>query len=171
MHMQSKLITALVLIAGAAVMRLVPHIPNFTPLAAIALLGGSRISQKSLAYLIPVAALFLSDAILGFYGRDMVPVYASFLFTVFLGTRIQASTTWTNTMGMSLVSSIVFFAITNLVFLNAHSLYPYNVNGMIQSYIAGIPFFGYSVLGDLFYNSIFYFGFEWIQKRILNRAV
>ena len=56
------LMTALVL--GAAAMRLVPHIPNFTPVAALALFGGARFEKKFWDFALPLTAMLLSDVLL-----------------------------------------------------------------------------------------------------------
>jgi len=77
--------TRLAVIAGiilaAALFRLVPHWPNFTPVAAIALFGGTYLHKKYLAFLVPLTALFISDLILGFH-PVMGWVYAGFTVTV-----------------------------------------------------------------------------------------
>ena len=68
----------------AAFVRLLPHPPNFAPIAAMALFGGAYFNKKSLAFAIPLIALFLTDLIIGIYSYAWV-VYLSFAIIVVLG--------------------------------------------------------------------------------------
>src|SRR5215208_7087089 len=63
----SRLIALLSAIAAAAVLRLMPHPPNFTPIGAMALFSGAYLDRRALAFVAPLAALLLSDLLLGFY--------------------------------------------------------------------------------------------------------
>ncbi len=66
-------------------LRLLPHAPNFTPIIAIALFGGFYLSKKT-AWILPVAALVVSDIFIGYYEISvMLAVYGSFLLCVGLG--------------------------------------------------------------------------------------
>src|SRR5258705_6339337 len=55
-----------VLIVLAAASRLLPHPPNFAPVAAIGLFAGA-LSGRRVGWLVPLVALLLSDLVLGFY--------------------------------------------------------------------------------------------------------
>ena len=79
-----KIVFVISLIAFGALMRLLPHWPNFTPIAAMALFGGAQLGKKHLAFIIPLAALFLSDLVLGLH-QWMIAVYVSFALVVVLG--------------------------------------------------------------------------------------
>ena len=92
----------------AVTMRLIPHLPNFTPIAAIALFGGVYISKKWLAFLIPMLAMFLSDCMIGFH-TYLFSVYISFAITVAIGLLLRKKTNIWSVVGASLVSSILFF--------------------------------------------------------------
>ncbi|SVB25226.1 uncharacterized protein METZ01_LOCUS178080, partial [marine metagenome] len=48
----------------AAFSRLIPHPPNFTALGAMALFGGAYVSSRTLAIILPLGALWVSDLIL-----------------------------------------------------------------------------------------------------------
>ena len=60
------------MIVAAAAMRLLPHPANFTPIGALALFAGAHFDDKRWAFIVPLAAMFLSDILLGFHGQ--VPV-------------------------------------------------------------------------------------------------
>jgi len=162
-----------VIFAGAA-MRLVPHWPNFTPIAAIALFGGAYMSKKYLAFIIPLAALFLSDLLLGFH-NTMPAVYISFVITVALGMFMLRNPKVLNVLGASVASTVLFFLITNFAAWLGSPFYPQNFAGLMESYAAGlafinngtygISFFMNSLLGDLFYTGIFFGAFYLARLR------
>lgn len=142
----------------AVLTRFIPHPPNFTALAAVALFGGAYLSNRFLAFVVPFAALLLSDLFIGFHDT-MWAVYLSFGLTVLMGMGLGRKVTILNTIGSSVVSSILFFVITNFaVWLNG-GFYPMNMVGLAECYAAAIPFFRYGLLGDLFFTSLLFGGF------------
>ena len=144
------------MIVAGAMMRLIPHWPNFTPIAAIALFGGTFLKRKDLAFLVPVAAMLLSDLIIGFHST-MLPVYLSFIAIVAFGLILQRRLTVVNTLAASLSASVLFYLVTNFASWSSGIMpYPMNIAGLMQSYIAGLPFLFNGVLGDLFYTSVLF---------------
>ncbi len=152
------------IILFAAVMRLVPHYPNFTPIAAIALFGGAHMGRKWLAFFIPFFALFISDLIIGFHGF-MIPVYISFALVVLLGNLMRNNIKKGTVIGGALASSLLFFILTNFAVWAGSPFYPQTFSGLMQSYTMAIPFFHATVLGDLFYSGVFFGGFYLLQQR------
>jgi hypothetical protein len=178
--MNNKLLTPRFLLIAAtiflaAMARLIPHWPNFTPIAAIALFGGTFLEKKYLAFVVPLAAMLLSDIILGFH-NTMVAVYVSFTIVVLIGILLGKKITPVTVMGASLASSVLFFLITNFGAWIGNPLYPQNFQGLIQSYIAGLAFFndgknGISfflneVTGTLFYNGLLFGIFYLVSSKI-----
>ena len=49
------------LIALAGFSRIIPHIPNFTAIGAMAIFGSAHFSKKYLAILVPVLSIWFSD--------------------------------------------------------------------------------------------------------------
>ena len=145
-------------------MRLVPHWPNFTPIAAIALFGGAYINRKDLAILIPLVALFLSDLILGLHAF-LIPVYASFALTVGLGMLLRKKISGPTVILASLVSSLLFFVITNFAVWAIGLNYAKDFSGLVQCYTMALPFFLNGTVGDLFYTGILFGGFAFAQQR------
>lgn len=144
-------------------MRLLPHLPNFTPIAAMALFGGVYLNKKY-AFVIPLAAMFVSDIFLGFH-QTMPYVYGSFILTGIIGLWLKKHKSTKNIICSSLISSILFFLITNFGVWTA-GWYPKNLNGLFESYLMGIPFFKNTVLGDLVYSGMFFGGYEMIQALV-----
>ena len=154
-------IVLLIIIFGI-ICRLIPHPPNFSPVTAIALFGGLNFSDKRIAFSIPLVVLFLSDLILGISMINLF-VYTGFLTIVFLGTKIKSIK-----FGNIILSSFIFFLISNFgVWIIG---YPKNIEGLILCYTMAIPFFGYSIAGDLFFGYLFKFSFGKITS-ILPRKI
>ena len=170
--MKSKLITPRFIFITSAIFiiaasRLLPHVPNFTPLAAMALFGGVYLSDKRLAFIIPLLALFISDAAIElFFGwgfhNTMIYVYIGFILTSFIGMIIKNNVSILSVTAGSLISSVVFFIITNFG-VWAASGFQMGIAGLETTYILGIPFFAPTLLGDLFFNSILFGAFYFAQ--------
>lgn len=155
-ELSPKLYVVLIMIFAGAMMRLIPHWPNFTPIAAIALFGGTFLKRKDLAFLVPVAAMLLSDLVIGFHST-MLPVYLSFIAIVGFGLILQRRLTVVNTLSASLGASVLFYLVTNFASWTSGLMpYPMNAAGLIESYIAGLPFLFNGILGDLFYTSVLF---------------
>lgn len=142
----------LILIGIAAVMRLVPHIPNATPLAAVALFGGAMLTQPW-SLVVPMAAMVASDAVIGFYQwQIMVAVYGSFLLTVLMGRWLKANRWPWRVIGASLAASILFYLVTNAAVWRWSGFYPQTFDGLLASYYMALPFFRNTLLGDMVFT-------------------
>lgn len=156
-------IAPVLMIVFAVLMRLLPHPPNFAPIAALALFGGVYL-PKRWAFILPIVALLISDYFIGFYGTTMLFVYGSFLLTGLIGLWLKKHKNITAVVGASIVSSLFFYLITNFgVWVDPASWYSKDLLGLIDSYIMAIPFFRHTLLGDLFYTGVFFGSFELAQ--------
>jgi ABC-type multidrug transport system fused ATPase/permease subunit len=153
----------LVVILAAAASRLVPHPPNFAPIAAMALFGGAYFSDRRQAFLVPLAAMFLSDLVIGLHSTIAV-VYGSFALIVCIGFWLRRRRTVSLVAGATLAGSVVFFVITNFGVWALGSWYPKTLSGLMTAYIQAIPFFRNTVAGDLFYVSILFGGFALLER-------
>ena len=148
-----------VLVAVSVAGRLLPHAPNFTPLAATVLFAGFFFRRAGAAISVPIAAMLASDAIIGFYDwRLMAVVYGSLLAPIglrrFLGDRASAGR-----VGLcSVASSVTFFLTTNFGVWMFGGFYPHTLAGIIQCYAAGLAFFQYTLAGDLFWSAFLFGG-------------
>jgi hypothetical protein len=160
-HFSTRLKFIACLIGLTALARLLPHEMNFTPVGAIALFAGTYITNKRMAFTLPLIVLLVSDVLLelfygtGFY-RDMIFVYGSFALVVMIGFLLRGREQRQTIMVASLVSSIVFFLVSNFGSWLMYNMYPKSLEGLVNCYIAGIPFFRGTVMGDLFYNVILF---------------
>jgi len=156
----------------AVISRLLPHLPNVTPVAAIALFGGTYINRKSLAFLFPIGILFISDLFLGIY-PEIYAVYLSFAITVMIGFMLRKKDSALNIAIASFSSSIIFFIVTNFaVWISGSYAYPMNFNGLLLCYEAAIPFFRNELFGTLAYNALFFGSYYFVRQKfyIFNQA-
>ena len=144
---------AVVLILLAVAARLLPHAPNFSPVAAIGLFAGATLGRRQ-AWLVPFAALVASDAIIGFYHpMSMFWNYAGFASCLLLGSGMLArSRAVPRLAGATVASSLAFFALSNFG-MWASGYYPRTLAGLGQCYAAGLPFFRNTFLSDALFTA------------------
>jgi len=153
----------LAVIVSAAASRLIPHPPNFTAIGALALFGGVHVNNRRLGFLAPLAALFLSDLVLGFH--PLVPwVYGSFGLIVCLGFWVGRKLSVSRLALASFTGSLLFYLITNFGVWAALEAYPKNTAGLLACYVTGLPFLVNTVLGDLFYAAILFGGLALAER-------
>lgn len=151
MEKTSQRPTAILLVVIGVVARLLPHPANFTPLGASALFSGAKIGRPW-NYLLPLAALFISDLFLGFH-KTVPYVYGSFILITFLGERFASQTKYVGRLaGLAVLSSVLFYLITNFGVWASSTLYPHTLAGLIQSYVMGLPFLRPTLAGDIIYT-------------------
>ena len=151
------------MVLAAAASRLLPHPPNLTPIAAIALFGGAYFADKRAAFLVPLAAMFLSDLVIGLH-RQLPVVYACFAMTVCIGLWLRTRRRLRPIAGGALASSLLFFIVTNFGVWALGSLYPKTMEGLITCYLAAVPFFRNTLIGDAFYTAVLFGGFALAER-------
>ena len=167
--MKIRLMVVMGMVVAAAFSRVVPHPPNVTPIAAMALFGGAYAGNRKLAYLLPLAAMLLSDGVLGYtvYGATLLTsqpvVYGCLLATAGMGTLIRDRRSPLQIGAVTLASSIMFYLVTNFAVWAAGTLYPLTWSGLTACYVAAIPFFRNSLLGDLGFAAVLFGGFHLLE--------
>lgn len=164
-----QLLNPITVIFIAVILRLLPHIPNVTPIAAMALFGGAY-GSKRFALLTPFAAMVLSDIFLGF--SLITPfVYGSFLITGLLGLWLRNHKHALPIVVASLTSSLLFFLITNFGVWLVWNFYPKTMSGLFDCFVAGLPFFKNTVLGDVFYTVLFFGGYALVTHFVEKKKI
>ncbi len=162
------LIALLFILIGIS-LRLVPHAPNFAPIAAMALFGGVYFSKK-IALVLPLGAMIISDMFIGYYEpKIMLSVYGSFLLCAVLGIWLKKNKKWYTVGGSAILAAVLFFLITNSAVWAFTPWYAKTFSGLIQSYIMALPFFRNSLLGDLFYTAVFFGAYELVTVLVKKR--
>lgn len=170
---QSIVLFAL-LVLLCAVARVLPHLPNFTPVAAAALFASCRFRSRAAAALVPLCGMALSDLVIGGYEwKVMVVVYAALLFPVSLRPLVRGRNKPARLVLASCVSTLVFFFSTNFAVWFAAGWYAAGLSGLIACYAAALPFLKYNLLGDLFWSLTLFGGYElyvWFRTTRLSDA-
>ena len=162
----------------AALSRLLPHPPNFSPIEAVALFGGAYFAQRAWAIVVPLIAMAISDGVLAlvnggiyldyFVNAHFVSIYACIVLSTLIGFGLRGRVNGTRVLGYSLGGSVLFFLLTNFaVWATANpTLAPACGAGLGACYVAGLPFFQWTLLGTLFYSAILFGGFALLRARI-----
>lgn len=157
------------LIILGAIFRLLPHLPNATPTAAIALFGGANLDRRT-ALIVPLMIMIISDIIIGLHPLVLF-VWGSFLLTGMIGLWIRDHRTVANIIGASLLSSFSFFIITNFgVWASPGSWYPHTWQGLLNCYLMAVPFFRNTLAGDLCFVGIMFGLYELAKASIMKRS-
>lgn len=153
--------------------RVIPHPANFTAVGAVGLLAGAY-GPKRWFYVVPLASLFLTDIVIGFYSwQIMVSVYLSFIAASLLGAwGLRRHRSVGRIVFNALLSAIIFYLVSNFAVWAWSGLYAKNWTGLMQSYALALPFFRNSILGDLTYTLVLFGIFEYYQivkrEKIMN---
>lgn len=153
------------LILAAAFSRLLPNPPNFSPIEAMAMFAGAWLASRWLAMLVPVAAMLLSDAFLGFHG-GMPVVYgsmAAIALASHAGLRGKVSVGRVAVFGLG--GALFFFAVTNFAVWLGSGMYPRTWDGLVACYVAAIPFFHNQLAGVAVYSTLLFGGWALVTKR------
>lgn len=172
--MNNRFLLLTLIIVAVALSRLLPHPPNFSPVAAMALFGGVYFTRKLWSFAIPMAAMLLSDIFLGFHGT-LFFVYISFALVAMIGIWQQHNIRPLTLPLLSVASSLLFFFVTNFGVwaTGSYGLYPMTVEGLQMSYLAGLPFLKNTIAGDLVYVTILFGSWALLQRQfpVLRRSV
>ena len=155
----SRIVALLSAIVVAAVLRLVPHPANFTPIGAMALFSGAYLGRRGLAFAAPLGAMVLSDAVLGFYSGFWI-TYVAVALIVVVGFLALSQLSVLRIAGAAIASSVLFFLVSNFGTWAASGMYPHTLAGLSACYVAAVPFFQNTVAGDLFYAALLFGGFR-----------
>lgn len=170
-----KLRLAIAFVFAAALTRLLPHPDNFTPIGAMALFGAAYFNRQALTLAIPFVALFVSDLILNnVVYRQYYPeftlitswwIYAAFGLVMLSGRLLlRTSVTPGRVVAAALVSSLLFFLVTNFSVWAETTMYPKSFNGLLACYTAGLPFLKNTIMGDLFFSAVLFGTYEFVTR-------
>lgn len=175
-HPKARSLTPLVigLVLAAALVRLVPHPPNFAPVTALALFGGACLADRRLALLLPLAAMTLSDLALGLlagdpavaFHRTLPVVYGAFVAVTLIGFALRGRRRPLPIAAATLAGSLTFFVLTNVGVWALGDLYPRTGEGLVAAFVAAIPFFHNALLGDAFYAALLFGGLALAERRL-----
>ncbi len=150
------------MIVAAALSRILPHPPNFAPINAIALFAGAYLADRKLfAFAVPLCAMLLSDTVLemltgwGFHSGMWV-VYGTMTLITVLGLRFIQKPSLLTVGATTLAASVLFFVLTNCAVWASSGMYAHTFAGLQTCFVAALPFFQNSLLGDMFYSTVLF---------------
>ncbi len=175
----------IIMIVGGILLRLVPHLPNFSSISATALFGGAHL-KKRYAIFLPIVAIAVSDYLLLYvnpFGNPVADfshilpitamfhsttlyVWGSFAISGLIGLWLRKNSKPSNIVTAALLTSLQFYLITNFG-VWAGGMYSRGIDGLFTSYVMGLPFLRWTLMGDLFYTGVF-FGSYALAKRAKN---
>jgi hypothetical protein len=150
---------------------------GFSPLMAVALFSGMMVKDKTQSFILPLIALFISDALIevlyrsglfvfqGFY-KHQIFNYALLLITTLIGFAIQAKKSIA-VISSAIIAPTVFFLLSNFFVWNSTTqiTYPKTWNGLLLCYEAGLPFYRNSLLATVLFLPILIISFNWYVKK------
>jgi hypothetical protein len=170
------LITGLIVLAVLA--RLLPHATNFTPIGAIALFCAAYIPKKKWALITPLAALWISDLLLnnlvyaeyyeGFawFTSGFLYIFGAIAMIAVLGYYLLKKVTLPRVLGSAFGAAVLFFIISNFGVWVSGTLYPMSLEGLIACYTAAIPFFHYTLAGNVVYSVALFGAYEYAKYKM-----
>lgn len=149
-------------------------LPNFSAIGAIAIFGAAYFKGPS-RWLIPFGIYWASDLILNnivyaeYYESFQLMgnywVYASFILAGVVGFYVMKKKTLPRLVGASFGAAVIFFLISNFGVWAGGTMYMKDLGGLMTCYIAGIPFFWNTILGNLIYGFLLFGIYEWVMNR------
>jgi hypothetical protein len=159
----NRLLSVLLIAAAvlSVVWRVIPHIPNTTPVGALGLFSGARLRWWQAA-LLSLLVMAVSDAVLYqmfAYSPFSAWVYGSLLVNVLIGAWLSRwGALWCVGAG-GVLASLQFYLVTNFgewMRQGPDSLYPPTMAGLLDCYVLGLPFFGRTLAGDLCFTALLF---------------
>lgn len=158
----------------AIALRLIPHSYNLAAIGAMGMFVGCFWSAR-MGFLMALAAMGVSDVLghwleipsMGFYSPAlMLTVYVAIGAAALVGKGIgfiksdSSLKYWIGVPAGAVASALVFFLITNFAsWLDPQMPYTKDLSGLVQCYVAAIPFAKNTLVGNLLFSSLFFGGF------------
>jgi len=165
------------LVSVAVLFRIIPHPFNMTPLIAVSLFSGAKFNHKKQAFLVPIVTLLSSDVVLSYMNHypllhdTIFFTYSSILLVVLLGTLLKnQSLNIVKIAGFSLMSSLLFFIMSNFGVWLFSNLYTPDMAGLVKCFILAIPFNKFSWIGDIAFSLTLFSVYDLLIVKHLAKA-
>ena len=164
MNANKQILLGLMIVAVLSLSRLIPHPPNFTPILGMAVFSGAIISKRYIAYLVPLAAMLLSDLYLGFHA-SMPIIYFSLALCVLIGTIIESRVSILNSFLSISLGVLLFFLNTNFMVWYGSGMYELSISGLMTCYLMGLPFLQNTFISSILYGMGAFLIYDILNKR------
>ncbi|HQE11398.1 MAG TPA: hypothetical protein PLQ78_01480 [Flavipsychrobacter sp.] len=177
---RNSFILTIIFILVAAISRIISHEMqwfNLAPIAAVGLFAGAVLSDKKYAFLFAILAQLLGDVYLelftswpGFYGIDQAFVYLALIAVTILGFGMKQQKAL-SILGFSVSAAVLFFVVSNFgvwvaIQTGKADVFGYGtgVAGLINTYIAAIPFFKNTLISTVAGSAILFGAYHLLQN-------
>ncbi len=150
---------------------------GFSPVIAIALFAGLIMKQKDMSFMLPLLALFISDAVIQFlYSQDLFP-YAGFYngqwknYLILMGATLLGWVLKGRSNSSLIVGAIaaptVFFLLSNFMVWTGSSeaIYAKSFSGLMTCYEAALPFYKNSLIATLVFLPVILLAYNYLTKK------
>lgn len=180
-QISANMIVAILLVLTAAVSRVVMYPDNFSPIIGMALFSGSVLANRKLAFAMPILAMFISDILFevlhiapGFWGWGQLVGYGILALITVFAFNLKKITV-PNLAIFSVSSSLIFYVLSNLSFFlidnPVYHTYTQDGNGLVQCYVAALPFLKTSLIADLVYTGVLFGAYQLYKSVSANRQL
>lgn len=145
---------ALCLVALAATLRVLPHLDNFAPITVVAIFGGALLPRR-LGVLVPLAAMVLTDMVIGMHDLILV-TWGSYVLIAFGSGIALKRLSFGKVLAVALSGSVFFFVTTNFAVWLTSGMYAHTLAGLSQCFALAVPFFRSSLMSDIAYSSVLF---------------
>ena len=144
--------------------RFIIHIPNFTPVVALALFSGAYLPKRT-AVLFPLSLMIISDLVIGLH-ETILFTWGSVALISILGFWTRHHRNPITILSSSLFSAVLFFLITNFGTWLMSNLYPLTLDGLKECFILAVPFFRATLLSTVIYTFAIFGLYELAAVRV-----
>lgn len=175
-NLRFGVLVAIILVATAFrfLAVIAPTLSNFSPVGTIALFGGAYFTKKQWAFIVPFAALWLSNLVLNnvFY-KQWYPtfsfgfepsVFIWFALVVLIGIVILKKVTIESLLTANVLGTIVFFVVSNFLVWTGGKMYPQTFEGLVSCYTMALPFLQNTLVSNLLFSAIMFGAFEYAKS-------
>ena len=156
--MKNNLKLFLIIFVSLSVTRFIPHPPNFTSLIALSFYVPALLGIRYIPLVI--FSFALSDIFIGFH-QTLLFTWGSVLIIGFLANYFNRNLI--SRVSGSFIGAVIFYLITNFgVWTSGY--YGYSFNGLITSYFAAIPFFGYTIISTFIFGILIEFIYKFYRS-------
>jgi hypothetical protein len=185
---KSTAVSFILLVLIAALWRVIPGRPmGFAPQIAMAIFGGSVISDRRMSFILPLLSMFISDLlyqILHSYGLSSLPGfyngqltnYILFALITVIGFGVKQKNVF-SILGGALAGASFYFLSSNFLDWAMGGLdisyrpYPKTLAGLTDCYVAGIPFYKTSIIATLVFSTVLFGGYYLANKVFISKKM
>lgn len=153
------------IIALGTIIHLLPHPFGVSSIGATALYAGAY-GRGRTSWLIPLIPLSLGLFITGLYEPTvMIFVFAGYALSTLAGYWFLRGNRNLKLFGVAVVTGALIFYLVSNFSIWLVGFYPMTVAGLVECYVAGLPYLGQAALADAAYCFVFFGLHNAIKRR------